>query len=435
MRSVATLIGMLLLSSMLPAAVGAATYSISGTVTNASGAGVSGIEVWVCPLAPPAGETTIMCLGSGGVSANDGTYTVSGVPSGTFKVSFNDPQDEYPYGYYGQAGYTGDWAEAATVTIGTAGITGISIQYPPISTISGTVTGPDGVPLVGVQIVACSVVPPSGCGNATTTRDGHYRVAVAVGTYTVQAYDNTGAYIPTYATTETGAPRVVESSTNPTGVDIRFAPARHISGKIRAAVNGQWQFVNVFACGTGPTPPTCYNAGTNQDSTFRVAVPAGTYTLSFVDFGEKVLSGYWSTKGLVSTVARATKIDVNATDFTAINAVTGPIVVGAHAGTARTGAFSTKLVTVRRGSSVTVRFTVGKGFAGTKVSIWTAIAASNGKFAAFRKTTSTTVRSDGYVYYTVKVKGLMAFRLQASLSVADRLPVTLTSPTVKAKGS
>lgn len=194
--------------------------------------------------------------------------------------------------------------------------------------------------------------------------------------------------------------------------------------------------MNIYACGTGITPPTCYNAGSQSDGTFRIAVPTGTYVLSFVDYGMSVLPGYWSSRGLVATPARATKIDVTAADVSTVSASTGPIGIGAHAGTARTGTFSTKLVSVRHGSPVTMRFAFGKGFAGVKVSIWTAVAGSTGKLGSFRRTTSSVVRSDGCVFYTVPVKVLMAFRAQYVPPAGNywgTLPVT--SASVKAKGS
>ena len=73
---------------------------------------------------------------------------------------------------------------------------------------------------------------------------------------------------------------------------------------------------------------------------------------------------------------------------------------------------------------------------GTKVSIWTAVAGSAGKFGAFRQTTTAVVRSDGYVLYTVSVKGLMAFRVQYVQGQGfgwGSPPVT--SASVSAKGS
>ena len=435
-RWVRVLAGAALLSALLPGSVSAATYSLSGTVTDALGAGVAGIAVGVCPLVPAPGTNFIACVGSGGITAADGTYTVGNVPPGTYQVFFRDPSGTYPFGYYSTAGFT--LSSPTNVVVTAADVTGINIQYPAFYHITGTITGPDGSPVAGVQVSAIKTVGDSNNTMATSAADGTYSIAVIAAMYTVEAFDQFGNFVPTfYSTAGTGGARTtLDVSANVSGVNIQFAPARHISGTLRHAVSSQWRFVNIYACETGITPPTCYNDGSRQDGTFRIAVSTGTYVLAFVDFFGEILPGYWSSHGLVATSAHATKIDVTAADVSTISAWMGPIGVGAHAGTARTGTFSTKLVSVRRGSPVTVRFAFGKGFAGAKVSIWTAVAGSTGKLGSFRRTTSSVVRSDGYVFYTVPVRGLMAFRAQYLPPAAIGWgSVPVTSASVKAKGS
>ena len=95
-----------LLAALLPGSVSAATYSLSGTVTDAMGAGVSGIQASVCPLIPAPGQTFIACVGSGGTTAADGTYMVSNVPPDSYQVFFRDPSGTYPFGYYSTGGFT-----------------------------------------------------------------------------------------------------------------------------------------------------------------------------------------------------------------------------------------------------------------------------------------------------------------------------------------
>ena len=447
-RWAVALVSALLVSSLVPTVVSAAVYSLSGTVTNAVGVGVGGILVAPCPLVPAPGQQYIQCL-PGATTASDGTYTVANVPPGTYNVSFSDPTHTYPFAYYSDTGFTMSYSASTNVVVSSSDVTGIDLRYPASYQITGTITGPDGSPVAGVQVFAQSQEGNGGFVNGgdevgTSTADGTYSIAVTTGTYTVEAVDSSDTFVPTYySTAGTGGAAItpvsaarLDVNANVSGINIQFAPARHISGTVRAAVGGQWQFMNIFACSTGVTPGTCYFGGTQADGTFRIAVPTGTYLLSFVDFVGGVLSGYWSSHGLVATSARATKLDVTAADVSAITASTSPIGVSAHAGKTRTGTFSTKLVSVRRGSPVTVRFAMGKGFAGATVSIWTAVAGSTGKLGSFRRTTSSVVRSDGYVFYTVPVKGLMAFRAQylATGGIAWG-SVSMTSASVKAKGS
>ena len=439
-RWAGTLAAAALLATLLPGSVSAATYSVSGTVTNAAGAGVIGIQVLLCTRVPAPGQQYITCVGSGAVSAADGTYAVPSVPAGTYRVTFKDLLGRYPTGYYSTGGFAPSDSSGTDVVVTSGDATGINIQYPAVYQISGAVTGPDGSPVANVQIIVCDVLLGS-CdgGYASTAGNGTYSIAVVAGWYTVQAYDEQGNnFVPTLysAAGLGGAPTNLDVRANVSGINIQFAAARHISGTLRATVGGQPEFVDISACGTGITPSTCYYALSQSDGTFRIAVPTGTFVLSFVDYAMSVLPGYWSSHGLVATSARATKIDVTAGDVSTVSASTGPIGVGAHAGTARTGTFSTKLVSVRRGSPVTVRFAFGKGFAGAKVSIWTAVAGSAGTLGSFRRTTSSVVRSDGYVFYTVPVKGLMAFRAQY-LPPAENYwgDLPATSASVKAKGS
>ena len=424
-----------LLAALLPPSVSAATFSVNGTVTDAAGVGVIGIAVSVCPLIPAPGQTFIACVGSGGTTAADGTYMVSNVPPDSYQVFFRDPSGKYPFGYYSTGGFT--LSSTTNVVVTAADVTGINIQYPAVYHITGTITGPDGSPVAGVQVSAFKTVGDSNNTMATSATDGTYSIAVIAGMYTVEAFDNFNNFVPTvYSTAGTGgAATPLDVSANVSGINIKFAPASHISGTLHATIGGQWRFMNIFACSTAVTPGACYNAGSNEDGTFRVAVASGRYLLSFVDFNGGVLPGYWSSHGLVAASARATTIDVSAGDVGTVSASTGPIGVGIHAGTTRTGSFPTKLVSVRRGNPVTVRFAFGKGFAGAKVSIWTAVAGSTGKLGSFRQATTAVVRSDGYVFYIVPAKGLVAFRAQYLPPAGYWASVPVMSASVKAKGS
>jgi hypothetical protein len=430
MRWAVPLVWALLQVNVAPAAASLATYSISGTVTEASGAPVAGIRLAVCSMEPASATNATPCLGEGTATAADGSYTVDGVPAGTYFVSFQDPTYRHPGGFYSSAGFSSDTNSETDVKV-TADLTDISIQYPVLYTISGTVTGADGLP-VGpeVIVVACPSDGSSACGSmlAPVRPDGTYTVVVIAGTYTIRAFDTSGTYLPTYFAP--GMTLAVVANTNPTGISIQFAPASHISGTLR--LSGRWRFVSVQACSTDRT---CYDGSIKRDGTYRIAVTAGTYRLTFVEAEGGVMSGWWSSRGLVGTAARATVIDVTKADFPLANATTGPIAVGIHAGTGKTGAFPARQVAVRNGSSVTVRFKVGAGFSGTKASVWVASAGSSGKLGSFRKVLSTAVRWDGYVYYTAKVKGLVAFRLEASIPSGSTWFPTVTSATITAKGS
>jgi hypothetical protein len=389
---------------------------------------------------PEDPAVTDQCVGSGGVSGADGTYTISNVPPGTYSVSFTDPSHTYPFGYYSPTGFTTSISSSTNVVVSSADVAGIDIRYPGFYDITGIVTGPDGSPVAGVQVFAQSQEGNGGFvnggnTNATSTAAGTYSIAVITGTYKVEAVDSSGTFVPTYYSTAgtSGAATTLDVSANVSGINIQFASARHISGTLRAAVGGQRRFMNIFACSTGVTPSTCFYGGSQGDGTFRIAVSTGTYLLSFVDFNGGVLSGYWSSHGLVATSAAATKVDVTDGNVTGLIASTIPIGAGGHAGITKTGPFTPRTVVVPRGSYVTIRFVLGKGFAGAKVGIWTAVGGTNGKLGSFRSSGSRVVQADGNIYYSVRVTGLMAFRARYVAASAIFMGSVYSAP-VSARG-
>ena len=426
-----------LLAALLPASVIAATYSISGTVTNAAGTGVAGIGVALCPLVPAPGQQYIQCLPEA-TTASDGTYAIANVPPGTFKAQFSDLSHTYPFGYYSAAGFTMSYSGSTNVVVSSADVAGIDIRYPAVYFISGTITGPDGSPVAGVLVSALVTGGDNNNTTGTSAADGTYSIAVTpltIGTYTVEAFDNSGSFVPTFYSTagSGGTATTLAVNSNVSGINIQFAPALHISGTLRAAVGGQRRFMNIFACSTGVTPGTCFYGGSQADGSFRIAVSTGTYLLSFVDFNGGVLSGYWSSHGLVANSAAATKVDVIGGDVTGLTASTMPIGVGAHVGITKAGPFTPRTAVVKRSSYVTIRFVLGKGFAGAKVGIWTAVGGTNGKLGPFRSSGSRIVQADGNVYYFVRVTSLMAFRARYIAASAIFMG-SVYSASVSAKG-
>ena len=104
-----------------------------------------------------------------------------------------------------------------------------------------------------------------------------------------------------------------------------------------------------------------------------------------------------------------------------------------HAGTAHTGSFSAaKTVVVPAGSYVTVRFWLGKEFAHAAVSILVATKGTAGPWSAYRQVTSRAVGSDGYAYYTVRVRGWVS--LEAALTGPGVVAAEAVSDSVRARG-
>lgn len=130
--------------------------SISGRVTDPGGAGVE--NVWVYADASNGGGSTF--------TAADGTYTIGGLPTGSYKVFFDGSNDGYAPEYYD--GKT-DWdsADRVSVTIGQQ-TSGINAQLGATNTysIGGTVSR-----LASGQSV---VLQNNGTDNKTVSTNGAF---------------------------------------------------------------------------------------------------------------------------------------------------------------------------------------------------------------------------------------------------------------------
>jgi hypothetical protein len=163
-------------------------FSISGTVRGSGGAPLANVLVEACLSSAWGCDDS--SIASSVSTAVDGTYTISDIAAGTYKVSFQDSGHVYATGYYATAGYTATWDTATQVSVPPS-LAGINVQLPVGYKISGTVTGPGATPLLGINVIACDWF----CTVASTAANGTYSLGgLAVGSYTVQFDDPSGTY-------------------------------------------------------------------------------------------------------------------------------------------------------------------------------------------------------------------------------------------------
>jgi hypothetical protein len=249
---------------------------ITGTVTD-GGSGLPGALVSV--------------IGTGGATVGsattrfDGTYTVAGVPVGSYKVRFSDP------GYVTQ--FFSDQqtlSTATTASVTTGGTTtGVDAAMIRAGQVAGTVTDANG-PAQNVEVAAYD-----GSGNqvnaACTAADGTYTITdLPAGSYSI-GFDTAGDgqcpttnYLGQYwdaTSTRSGAnPVAVTPGATTMGVDATMLPAGQITGTVSDA-NGPLQSIEVDAYdGSGNRVgfPVC----TTADGTYTVSgLATGSYAVGF----------------------------------------------------------------------------------------------------------------------------------------------------------
>ncbi len=293
--------------------------SISGTVTNAIGTPIAGAIV-------SASRTA--CCGYGyTTAAGDGTYAITGLAPGSYKVQAQAPG--YAPTYYNG---TYDYSAATLVAVASGATTpGINFALAPAGSITGTVTNAFGTPIAGADVSANSSTCCGG-GSATTAVDGTYTVTgLTPGSYTVQA--QASGYAPTYynGTYDYSAatPVTVTSGTTTPGINFALAQAGRIAGNVTNALGTPIAGANVWASASG-----CCGGGsttTAADGTYLMTnlVPASyvvqaqasgyasTYYNGTYEYGAATLVTVTSgttTPGINFALAQAGSIAGNVTD-------------------------------------------------------------------------------------------------------------------------
>lgn len=209
----------------------------AGNVTVAAG-GSATVDVSVPSPAVITGTVTVGGVPAAGVTVNawwgtsklrttttaaDGTYSLTKLVPGRYKVNASSPDVDYAPRWYPSTAPGG----VGTTITATAGATtaGISIDLPLSGQISGRVTTIGDAPVPGVGILVLGAYG-NNAGQAVTATDGTYRVSgLRAGSYKVQTFDGSftwaGMTAPESNDFEGGAVHNVVDGAETTGVDIR----------------------------------------------------------------------------------------------------------------------------------------------------------------------------------------------------------------------
>lgn len=284
----------------------AAAASITGTVTDAtSGQPLAGVEV----------EATSSEAGATGsaLTGEDGSYTISGLPEGTYTVQFEPSDQEHVSVFYEQASSV-ETAKPVSVTAG-ATSAGIDAALGAGASISGTVTDAhSGKPVAGVSVNVSSG-ETGASASAQTGSSGEYTVSgLPAGSYTVQFEANGSNYVSQYyegaSTPESASAVTVSSGAHRTGVDAALAAGASISGSVTQAHTGEpLEGIEVFAYTSG-----CNSSGgaatTDSQGAYEIAgLPAGNYHVVFNPDGGDYESSQFSQTLTLAEGASDTGID------------------------------------------------------------------------------------------------------------------------------
>lgn len=189
--------------------------TIAGVVTGPDGVTpLGGVTVVAGPFSGSG-------VGSFATTLSDGSYEITGLSSGSYRVQFSPPSgSSYAWEYFNN---TQDYFSAMTVAVVSGATTpSINASLELGGTISGVVTGSDGAPLAGVSVSAGGA---GGSGWATTLLDGSYEITgLRAGSYQVQ-------FIPPFGSSYSG-----EFYNNATNY-LAATPVPVVAGETRSGVN------------------------------------------------------------------------------------------------------------------------------------------------------------------------------------------------------
>jgi hypothetical protein len=292
--------------------------SISGKVTAPVGIDMTNMRV-----AAYTADSQINESGSVQVAA-DGTYRLSGLAAGAYKLQFSGYQSGALTQWYNNAA---SFSTANTIDIAAGqDVAGINAALVKGATVSGKVTASAGVDLASVQVSVLPTEPQNGFYSSYTrlAADGTYRVVgLPAGSYKVEFSGyNSGALPQWYNNADSLASAgavTLTAGQDLTGIDATLVKGASISGKITvpAGIDPSRTYVGVYNADSQNGQSTGAQVG--PDGSYKLAgLKAGSYKVQFSAGSTGALSQWYNN---AATFASANAVDVAAEqDVTGINA-------------------------------------------------------------------------------------------------------------------
>jgi hypothetical protein len=310
LRSLFWLICMVLFAPLAWGACG----GISGTVTDTSASPIFGVNARVFYAGNRVEvNSTIIYTGQ---------YSVSGLPSGNYRVMFDSslyPMSEYGYLSEWYDNKTGFDAAANVPVIANVTTPNISASLADGGSISGTVTDGNGEGIFGVQVnVFKNDSSHTNVGSAMTIDDGTYSVkGLPTGSYKVsfdRSFDVCGTVWYDAQTSFSSATAVAVTVNEDTpGIDAAF-PGGSIDGTVSNADTHLVLpdvHITVYDAVTGIFFSPYYYGFTDDSGYYKIkGLPPGSYKLSFSETSTEEYISVWYNGAFLKSTATA----VNVTD-------------------------------------------------------------------------------------------------------------------------
>ncbi len=281
-----------------------ATGAISGLVTDSGGHTLAGVEVTVFDS---SGNFV-----NSGQTGSAGTYTISGLPTGSYKAGFFPTGNYLPQYYNGASSLT----SATAVSVAAPNTTpNINAKLATGGQITGKVTG-SGSPVVPLGGVAVTVY--SSAGNqlqvTTTATNGTYGFSgLPSGTYKVGFNAFGTGYLPQYyngkSSLATATAITVTAGAVTPGINAQLLAGGGITGVVTNGASAPQAGIDVELFDSSGTQLA--STATNYDGSYSfMGLATGSYKIGFsLAGGDSFLSQYYNG---ASSLASATAVPVTA---------------------------------------------------------------------------------------------------------------------------
>ncbi|XAS71270.1 carboxypeptidase regulatory-like domain-containing protein [Micrococcaceae bacterium Sec5.1] len=296
--------------------------TVSGKVTAPTGVDLANARVYVYKSDDPGSSVSYSNVGS------DGTYKVTGLSAGSYKVNF----DGYNTGALEQWHSNATSFDAATVVALSTGqdLAGINATLVKGATISGKVTAPAGVNLTNTRAELYKTDSAYSVDSANIGSDGSYRFSgLKAGSYKVKFTGNeTGAldqWHSNAASFETATALAVTTGQDLTGINATLVKGATISGKVTAPAGVSLSTIRAYAYKSDSDSYPIANSILSSNGSFKIiGLPAGSYKVKFSGSNSGALDLWHSN---ASSFATATPITLTTSQD--LIGVTATLVKGA----------------------------------------------------------------------------------------------------------